>query len=833
MLKQCNKTFILTLKIVQAGLIASGLFLFSISFPQVNNKIIVLADDKYPPYFFRDDKGKLQGIAADQWKLWSEKTGIKVDLQAMDWDEAQRLMAAGKADCIDNFFYNEKRAKLYDFSKPYENIEVPVFFNRNISGIHDIKSLSGYIIGVKSGDADIDILKSKGISNLMEFNSYESIIRAASNNLINVFCIDKPSALYYLYKMNIAGQYRYSFTLSTEQLHRAVQKGRTKLLNIIEKGFSEIPESKYMEIKRKWLGNDLNNNNIIYYLYYSLALILLVILVFSSWNYTLRKTINKKTKEIMKTMEEKNKINEKLVESRLMYKNIFENAPIGIFQSTVEGKFLSVNSLLACIFKYESAEDMVRSITDIAGQLFVNPMARKELLKKVLKTDRYIQTEVEYYRKDKTTFTANLYMRAVRDADSSVCFVEGFVEDITERNIAWNALKESEKRLSEIIDFLPDATFVIDFNGVVIAWNRAIEEMTGVKAASILGKGDYEYSLSFYGARRPILIDQVFNINEEIEEEYNYIKKEGDAFIAEADIKLNGNNHVFWTKVVPLFDSKGGLTGAIETIRDITDQKKAEKKILRLNSDLEHRIARRTAELEIAMEKAQDADRLKSAFLATMSHELRTPLNSIIGFTGILLQERPGPLNQEQKKQMEMVQQSSRHLLSLINDILDISKIEAGELKINSETFNLPEVINKTVGLNEPLAQKKGIKLNISIAPEIDTIKRDRLRVQQILMNLVNNSIKFTEKGSVTIKCFLIKKFVTVEVIDTGIGIEKDKIDRLFKPFIQIDNGLTRKYEGTGLGLSICKKLLELLNGSIEVRSKFGSGSVFSISLPV
>jgi two-component system, sensor histidine kinase and response regulator len=237
--------------------------------------------------------------------------------------------------------------------------------------------------------------------------------------------------------------------------------------------------------------------------------------------------------------------------------------------------------------------------------------------------------------------------------------------------------------------------------------------------------------------------------------------------------------------------------------------------------------------LETEKEHAQSADRLKSAFLATMSHELRTPLNSIIGFTGILMKETPGSLNDEQKKQLGMVQNSARHLLSLINDVLDISKIEAGQLKMNLQQFNLPEVISKVVETNKPFADKKNLRLTVLIDENINDITSDNLRVQQILLNLVNNAIKFTEVGGISINCFLVKKFVKIQITDSGIGIEPEKIKQLFEPFMQIDTGLTRKKEGTGLGLSICKKLTELLNGKVEVESRFGSGSTFTVTLPV
>ena len=251
-----------------------------------------------------------------------------------------------------------------------------------------------------------------------------------------------------------------------------------------------------------------------------------------------------------------------------------------------------------------------------------------------------------------------------------------------------------------------------------------------------------------------------------------------------------------------------------------------------INREMEARIEQRTAELAVAMQKAQAADHLKSAFLASMSHELRTPLNSIIGFTGILLQGLAGPLNEEQKKQLLMVQNSSRHLLALINDVLDISKIEADQLSLSFGTFELRPSIEKTVKLVAPLAEKKGLDLKLEIAPDVAGVTTDQRRLEQIILNLLNNAVKFTEKGRVTLACRTDGDGYLLSVSDTGIGIRAEEIPGLFQPFHQIDTGLSRKHEGTGLGLSICKKLVEMMGGAIEVQSQWGEGSTFTIRFP-
>lgn len=238
-------------------------------------------------------------------------------------------------------------------------------------------------------------------------------------------------------------------------------------------------------------------------------------------------------------------------------------------------------------------------------------------------------------------------------------------------------------------------------------------------------------------------------------------------------------------------------------------------------------------ELAIEKERAESADRLKTAFLLNMSHELRTPLNSIIGFSGILLQQLPGALNDEQIKQLKMIQLSGRHLLSLINDVLDISKVEAGEIKPAIESFDINQVVEIVVNQFMPAIREKSLSLTYTNKLANGTIESDKKRITQVLINLVNNAVKFTQKGFVRITCCRDDGNLYIDVSDSGIGIKEEDLPNLFTPFLQLENNLTRNFEGSGLGLSISHKLVEMLHGSITVQSTYGVGSTFTIKLPV
>jgi len=293
------------------------------------------------------------------------------------------------------------------------------------------------------------------------------------------------------------------------------------------------------------------------------------------------------------------------------------------------------------------------------------------------------------------------------------------------------------------------------------------------------------------------------------------------------------NQRYYEISVAPIPEQEGNIQSVVTYSRDITKRKIAELDLQRSHDILEIKVEERTRELRESNERLQELDRLKSEFLSTMSHELRTPLNSIIGFTGILTKGSSGPVNEEQKKQLDIVARSAKHLLYLINDLLELSRIEAGRLILEIKPFNFVEVINEVAEIIRPLRMEKGLVLKIDLPGKSLPFIGDRTRCFQILLNLSNNAVKFTKQGEIIIKAELIDHRLNVSVSDTGIGIKNENIGMLFTAFRQLDGSAKRVYEGTGLGLYLCKKLVEMMSGSISVQSEYGAGSTFSFSLPV
>ncbi|MCK5136301.1 MAG: PAS domain S-box protein [Bacteroidales bacterium] len=489
------------------------------------------------------------------------------------------------------------------------------------------------------------------------------------------------------------------------------------------------------------------------------------------------------------------------------FEQLFEGSPETVVLTANDGKLLRVNSEFERLFGYTQEEAIGKYIDELIVPEELSSEARK-ILQEIAKGEK-IQTETIRKHKDGRIIHVSVQGTPI-EIEGKQTGLYGIYHDITARKNAEITLRESEELFNNITTSAQDAIVVIDNDGNVIFWNRSAEKIFGYKAEEITGKNFHD-----------LLVPDEYR--EAQRRDFSRFKKAGKGNEVGATLELEALNRRGQKFPVELSLSAMKIKDqwhSVAIIRDITQRKIIEGK------------------LEEAKTIAENANRAKSEFLANMSHEIRTPMNAILGFAEILEEQlRDNPQNHEYIKG---ISNSGRGLLGLINGILDLSKIEAGKLDINYEPINPYTIIEEIRQVFMVKTREKKLDFTINVDPKLpSTLIFDETRLRQVLFNLIGNAIKFTSEGGIAIN---VKSKdsnaershvdLSVEVIDTGIGIHENEQQIIFEPFRQKEGQSTRKYGGTGLGLSITQRLVNIMGGTIGVKSTPGQGSTFSVFLP-
>ncbi len=550
-------------------------------------------------------------------------------------------------------------------------------------------------------------------------------------------------------------------------------------------------------------------------------------------------------------------VNELLTKNVAQTRAILDNTVDGIITIDEHGIVESFNRAAERIFGYTAEEVIGNNIKMLQPEPYHSEhdgYLRNYLstgIKKIIGIGR----EVKGLRKDRTTFPLDLAVSEVLVNEKRI--FTGIIRDITERKQAESQLEERAnllamsadigKALTEIKDIplMLDrcANFIVKHLDAAFAriWIlNETEQMLELQASA----GMYTHIDGAHGRvpvgkfkigliaqeRKPHLTNDVQN--DPRVGDHEWAKREG--MVSFAGYPLLVKDHLIG--VMAMFAKTWLPDASINALGSVSTQ---------IALGIEH--LQDEADLLIAKERAETATRAKSEFLANMSHELRTPMNSIIGFTGRVIKKAGDLLPERQLNNLHTVERNSYHLLNLINSLLDISKVEAGKMEVFSEEFSLNPLITEVIELTQSLASDKGLE-TVNDIPDKDIIMySDKTKLKQILINLIGNAVKFTEKGSITIKCGIVNKekadsdvffkagtdYVSLSITDTGAGMSKDEMQYIFEPFKQIDSATTRKVGGTGLGLTITKKFTELLNGKIEVDSVKEKGTTITVTIPV
>ena len=748
------------------------------------DNIVVVSDDNYPPYLFRGEGGKLQGIIVDKWALWSKKTGIPANVAGMPWIGAQEVTREGSADVIEAITYTPARAELYEFSSPYADVDARVFFHRSIGGINnEVASMRGFAIGAKYGSACGTWLAERGVDTLFGYSTSEDLIKAAGAGEVRLFCMDSPVARYYLFKLNLADEFRQTDPLYVARFHWAVAKGRTELRDFIQSGFGNFTTDELREIDARWLGHPLRPAIDTRYLYYFAIFasgLLAAAALLVAWNRTLSRKVAARTAELRTALDSTETQMLALKESEDRFGQMFRLSPDGIVVTSVsEGRVIEANDAMLRILGRERNDVIGRTVTGLGiwrdafehKAMVAVPAIRPGGIRQYEHVVRTPQGE----KRDVLARTTRMELRGE-------AVLLSIVRDITQRRRAQRLLEESEQRLAKMIEASPEAITIASIeDGTFILVNPAGERLSGYTREEMIGRS--ALAMSFYPdpeERSRLIAD--LKRNEIVHgRELRLRRKDGkvrDALASAALIEIGGRKVVLFQAI------------------DITERKNAEKDLR------EHRELLR--ELSAHHESVREGER---AHIAREIHDemgqALTALKMDLSVIG-LESARKAPRVAEQVRDLK---QRVDGLIQMVRNVATALRPAALDLGI------LPGI----EWLVDEFHKRNGIPCSVRVeSGEVDLPEDRGIVLFRILQESLTNIARHAEARSVEILLRRDATHIRLDIKDDGKGFDTEAA------------GSKKTF-----GLLGMRERVIMLHGSLNITSLPGEGTQVSVSIPV
>ena len=807
---------------------------------QMNDTIRVGIYDNFPKVYLSDHK-KVAGIFPEILEIIAEKENWNLEYMYGNWNECLQRLENAEIDIMVDVAFSETRKQKYNFTEESVLISWGCVYTNSRLKLNSILDLQNKKIAVMqnsiltTGEEGIyNMVKRYGVScKFIEVKDYYEVFSLIQKEEVDAGVTNRQFGAafhekYDVKKSNIVfypTQLKYAFPKNapkTASLIKEIDKNLVDMQSDMSSEYYSILTKYKLFPKEKlpsWiipLTSTLATLTIIFFIIYLLM----------KWRIKKQTILLQKTNEnLKKEIEKHKKTYDELLLSREFYRNFVENIPglVYIYDMDPAGERFPVIPTVRS--KELLGEELGETVNKDYNKFFdyIVEEDREELMRLSKEIEKNNNAYIFEYRLKLNDDTIKWFRSfgRVKKLENGNTRWQGVILDINDQKEAENALSLAVMQWQSTFDATKDAIWILDMDQKILQVNKSAVKLFKKEKNELIGNYCYEV---VHQTKTNIPECPFIRIMKSRKRE---------------SMELNYENDIWFNVTVdPIFDQEDHMIGGVHIIRDISERKKNEQKLKIYQNHLKDMVEIKTRDLQLktqelksANQRLLEADKLKSIFLASMSHELRTPLNSIIGFTGILLMGMVGELTDEQKHQISIVKQSANHLLELINDVLDISKIEAGKVDISKENFNLSTLLDEIILSLQPHVEKK----NLTIHKEYDdniNIYSDRRRIKQIIINLMSNAVKFTDKGEISLIARIESNAnLKIVVQDTGTGIDDEGLKKLFEPFQQLEPNLTKKQEGTGLGLHLTQKLVSLLGGKITVASKKNIGSTFTVVL--